>query len=71
MKLKFAVSIAGLIPGLGIQAQVEFEEVTAQAGLRTAATWKYGGPTLADLNGDGMVSRLASIIVLKASMSCS
>ncbi|MGB5511309.1 MAG: CRTAC1 family protein [Woeseiaceae bacterium] len=30
-----------------------FADVTADVGLRSEATWKYGGPTLADLNNDG------------------
>lgn len=35
------------------EAQVQFTEVTEQAGISSPATWKYGGPTLADLSGDG------------------
>lgn len=31
----------------------EFVEVTREVGLKSVATWKYGGPTLADLNNDG------------------
>lgn len=32
---------------------VKFEEVSEKVGLKTKSTWKYGGPTIADLNGDG------------------
>lgn len=30
-----------------------FVDVTEAVGIRTTATWKYGGPALADLNNDG------------------
>lgn len=31
----------------------QFAEVTEEAGITSIATWKYGGPTLADFNKDG------------------
>ncbi len=31
----------------------QFVDVTDESGLRSEATWKYGGPTLADLDNDG------------------
>ena len=31
----------------------QFAEVTEEAGITSTATWKYGGPTLADFNNDG------------------
>ena len=34
-------------------AEIRFTEVTEQAGITSVPTWKYGGPSLADLNGDG------------------
>lgn len=33
----------------------QFVEVTQSVGLQSTATWKYGGPTLADLNNDGRI----------------
>ena len=46
-----------LLPGgLAIAAEQEprrFVDVTEDVGLRSEATWKYGGPTLADLDNDG------------------
>lgn len=38
---------------VSLEAQVRFTETTDQAGIVTTATWKYGGPTLADFDGDG------------------
>ena len=35
------------------QGTIRFTDVTEDVGLRSEATWKYGGPTLADLNNDG------------------
>ena len=35
------------------RAQVRFVDVSDDVGLHSDATWKYGGPTLADLNNDG------------------
>lgn len=32
---------------------ISFVEVTKQVGIITEANWKYGGPTIADLNQDG------------------
>lgn len=34
-------------------AEIQFTEVTEQSGITSIPTWKYGGPSLADLNGDG------------------
>lgn len=31
----------------------EFKDITAIAGLKTESTWKYGGPTVADIDNDG------------------
>jgi len=45
-----------LISGASIDArsqELRFADVTENVGLRSEATWKYGGPTLADLNNDG------------------
>lgn len=39
---------------------VTFEEVTEKVGLTTQATWKYGGPSIADLNGDGVYELMLS-----------
>ncbi len=30
-----------------------FSEITASAGLNTEPSWKYGGPSIADINSDG------------------
>ncbi len=38
-------------PDSSVPAQ--FAEVTDEAGIVSIATWKYGGPTLADFNDDG------------------
>ncbi len=37
-----------------------FTEVTQRVGIKTAATWKYGGPSVADLNGDGRYELMLS-----------
>lgn len=37
-----------------------FEEVTKAVGLRSEPTWKYGGPSIADLNGDGRYELMLS-----------
>ena len=38
---------------LEAQQTVKFKNVTTEVGLVTPATWKYGGPTITDINGDG------------------
>ena len=48
----FFVALSATIPSAA-NAQVQFIDVTEAAGIETPDTWKYGGPTLADLNGDG------------------
>lgn len=35
------------------EAKVKFTDVSKQVGLITEANWKYGGPSVADLNNDG------------------
>ncbi|RPD99092.1 CRTAC1 family protein [Aureibaculum marinum] len=32
---------------------IKFSEVTEKVGLKTENNWKYGGPTIADINNDG------------------
>lgn len=39
---------------------IQFKEVTEQVGLVTKNTWKYGGPSIADLNGDGQYELMLS-----------
>ncbi|WP_241301572.1 FG-GAP-like repeat-containing protein [Microbulbifer elongatus] len=41
-------------------ADVHFTEVSEQQGLNTEPTWKYGGPAVSDLNGDGRYELLLS-----------
>ncbi len=57
VKVRFVQLILLLLSsGAGIDARsqdVRFTDVTEDVGLRSEATWKYGGPTLADLNNDG------------------
>ncbi len=36
-----------------VPVTVQFENITEAAGLGTPPSWKYGGPTVADLNMDG------------------
>ena len=48
-----ALPVAGCAPASDEPLTVRFVEVTESAGLSSEASWKYGGPTLADLNGDG------------------
>ena len=54
MKTLSVLSLVLLASNFGhAEAQLRFTEVTDQAGIETSDTWKYGGPTIADLNGDG------------------
>ena len=34
--------------------QITFTEVTQQIGLNTPDTWKYGGPSIADMDNNGV-----------------
>ena len=57
MKIKHLTALLPLLAGCGNEsstiAVVQFSEVTDEAGITSTATWKYGGPTLADFNNDG------------------
>lgn len=53
MKLDVITFVALLAFSSCASSQVLFTDVTEQSGILSPATWKYGGPTLADLNGDG------------------
>lgn len=51
---------AAVLSGCGLSASQDpdlaipaFTEVTDKVGLHTNPTWKYGGPTVADINNDG------------------
>lgn len=35
-------------------SEISFDNVTDKVGLKSEASWKYGGPSLADFNGDGV-----------------
>ncbi len=37
-----------------------FKDVTASSGITSKPTWKYGGPSIADLNGDGRYELMLS-----------
>lgn len=39
---------------------VQFSEVTESVGINSHATWKYGGPSVADLNNDGRYDLILS-----------
>ena len=45
---------AGQDSNVQSSAQIRFENITEQVGLESPASWKYGGPTIADFNGDGV-----------------
>ena len=57
MKINKLVSLLPLLAACGKAPAPEiapqFAEVTDAAGITSIATWKYGGPTLADFNNDG------------------
>ena len=53
MNRMIAISSLLLVTCAAVEAQVRFTDVTEAAGIETPDTWKYGGPTLADLNDDG------------------
>lgn len=40
--------------------QFQFKEVTESVGIQSQPTWKYGGPSIADLNGDGRYELMLS-----------
>jgi len=44
---------SGAAPASRPSAEIRFTEITNDIGLRSTPTWKYGGPTIADLDGDG------------------
>ena len=49
-------AVCGLTYMSGLSAEspsVRFKDVTKQSGIVTPDTWKYGGPAIADVNGDG------------------
>ncbi|MBN8430964.1 VCBS repeat-containing protein [Microbulbifer salipaludis] len=58
--LRFPLAIALLIGACAAAAELQFIEVSEQRGLNTEPTWKYGGPAVADLNGDGHYDLLLS-----------
>ncbi len=41
-------------------SQIQFTNVTNDIGLKSNASWKYGGPSIADFNGDGIYDFLVS-----------
>lgn len=52
--------LAAFLPFLGACSEApvppvsaQFVDVTEEAGITSIATWKYGGPTIADFNNDG------------------
>lgn len=40
--------------------QIQFKNLTDEIGLISNASWKYGGPSVADFNGDGVYDFLVS-----------
>ena len=57
MKINKSIYLLPLLAACGNepapQVAPQFAEVTDEAGITSIATWKYGGPTLADFNNDG------------------
>ncbi len=47
------LALLGATGGALEAGEIRFQEMTAAVGLETPPTWKYGGPTIADLNHDG------------------
>ena len=48
-----AMSVSACSPTTEEPNAIQFADVTTSTGLRSEATWKYGGPAIADLDNDG------------------
>ncbi len=52
-KIFYAFSLVIIFSCSNKNESITFKEVTSEVGINTENNWKYGGPTIADINNDG------------------